>query len=180
MSAGARSNIVTADNFGEQGTPIPSPSDYQQEIKKLEQRLQSLIEISSDFYWELDTEHRLTMVRGPDVDKAGFDAQQLIGKRHWELTSVVAVSGNGNWDELKATLDARQPFADFVYKYLTLKGEQRYVSISGQPVFDDGEQSAGYRGITKDITHPVPIQQPIPVQQAVTRVLAEAHDVPDA
>ncbi|HLF23005.1 MAG TPA: GAF domain-containing protein, partial [Burkholderiales bacterium] len=180
MSAGARSKVVTTKISGKRNMPVPAASDYQKKIEQLEQRLQSLIEISSDFYWELDTEHRLTMVRGPDVDKAGFDAQQLIGKRHWELTSVIAVSDNGRWDDLQAALDAHKPFADFVYKYLTLKGEQRYVGISGQPMFDESDVFAGYRGITRDITHAIRIERRIAVEQAVTRVLAEAHDVPDA
>jgi len=57
-----------------------------------------------------------------------------------------------SWEGHKAVLEARQPFADFVYRRVDSQGDTRYISASGQPVFDAKKRFKGYRGIGKDIT----------------------------
>lgn len=156
---------------------MESESKNLERIKALESELRSLIELSSDFYWELDTGFRLTRLQGPDTENAGFDSRTLIGKCHWEIPTVVAVSDGGSWDRLKTRMDGRQPFSDFVYKHLTLAGKLRYVSISGKPVRDEFEQFIGYRGITREITSRTLIERRIAIEQAVTRILEEAADI---
>jgi PAS domain-containing protein len=56
-------------------------------LRTSEARLRSLIEMSSDFYWESDREHRLTLLsaggRARPVPALHQDA--LIGKRRWEM-----------------------------------------------------------------------------------------------
>ena len=49
-------------------------------------------------------------------------------------------------------LEARQPFRDFFLRRASVDGTVRYVSVSGEPVLDDGGAFAGYCGIAKDIT----------------------------
>ncbi len=44
------------------------------------------------------------------------------------------------------------PFRDFEFSYRGRDGETVYVSLSGDPVFDENRRFAGYRGIARNIT----------------------------
>jgi diguanylate cyclase (GGDEF)-like protein/PAS domain S-box-containing protein len=180
MSASAQTIKGKIDKPGEENRLNQLRREYERRVKMLEQRLQSLIEVTSDFYWETDTAHHLTLLQGPIFSNAGVDPHQLIGKTRWELPSVVPVSADGSWDKHKATLEARKPFADFVYKYLTLQGELRYISSNGQPAFDEDGRFLGYRGISKDVTRRIQIERRMAVEQNVARILAEATSVTEA
>ncbi|MFL6655849.1 MAG: EAL domain-containing protein [Sulfurifustis sp.] len=149
---------------------------YEQRIKTLEKQLQRLIEVSSDFYWEFDAEHRFTVLQGATLEKIGTHPHALIGKRRWELPTVTPVTEDGTWEKHKAILAAREPF-ELTYKYLTLDGEFRYISTSGRPAFDENGHFLGYRGIGKDVTHKVQIERRLAIEQKVTRILTAANDV---
>ena len=54
-------------NSAADGEPPDSARQTEsQRIGELEQQLNDLIEISSDFYFETDEQHRFTILRGPD------------------------------------------------------------------------------------------------------------------
>src|SRR5262249_50789834 len=55
----------------------------------------------------------------------------------------------------------------------------RYVSTSGQPVFDENGRFRGYRGVARDITKSRRDEQLLALEHAITRSLAEA-DSPSA
>jgi diguanylate cyclase (GGDEF)-like protein/PAS domain S-box-containing protein len=180
MSASAHDIKGRIEEPGEQDRFARLRHEYDQRLKTLEQRFERLIEVSSDFYWELDPNHRFTLIRGPGAGTAGFDSQQLIGKTHWELPTVVPVTDDGAWEKYQAMFDAHRPFTDLLYKYLTLGGEQRYVSITGRPAFDANGRFLGYRGISKDVTRRVQIERRMAVEQNVASVIAEATSATEA
>jgi len=118
--------------------------------RQSERRLRSAIEgLSSEWYWEQDESLRFTRATGSALGH-GFDPKELLGTHRWDRGAVPAEDG-GSWDRHKAVLEARQPFTDFVFKRPDPKGGMRYVSTSGQPVFENG-RFRGYRGIARDVT----------------------------
>jgi PAS domain S-box-containing protein len=117
-------------------------------LRVSEARFRSLAELSSDWYWEQDATHRLKYLSEGLQEKSGVDPQALRGRRWWELAQA---STGADWSVLQGSLDARQPFQDFVFRYGDAAEAALHISISGVPVFEDAV-FAGYRGLGKDVS----------------------------
>ena len=160
-------------------TKTKGPDDPGLALRRCKERLESLLELSSDWYWEQDENCRFTLVVGAGVEHTGMEPQQYLGTARWDH-GAVPVGDNGSWDKHKAGLKARQPFANFVFKRLNPRGEFRYISTTGKPVFDGKKGFKGYRGTARDITASVRSDQLLRLEHAVNRSLAEADSVSTA
>ncbi len=120
-------------------------------LRDQESRFRTLVEFSSDWYWEQDAEFRFTRFVGQSDTGSwkGFRSS-VIGLRRWELPELQPLSGS--WDEHRKTLEAHQPFREFEYARRESDGSLVYLSISGMPIFDADGRFAGYRGTARDIT----------------------------
>jgi diguanylate cyclase (GGDEF)-like protein/PAS domain S-box-containing protein len=122
-------------------------------MRESEARFRSLTEMTSDFYWESDTGHRLTD-RGSADKKVStvsvFRQGAQIGERRWEIPYLSP--DEAGWRAHRAELDAHRPFRDFELSRLGADGTERHISISGDPVFDASGAFKGYRGVGTDIT----------------------------
>ena len=137
-----------------------------------EERFKWHLELSSEWYWEQDENHRFTLITGAGSEKSGRDPRQLLGSTRWDR-GAVPVADNGSWEPHKALLEARQPFYDFVTRRVDEAGEARYTSASGRPAFD-GKRFMGYRGIAKDITAGTRAEQLLRLEHMVARCLSES------
>jgi len=117
-------------------------------LRQSEERFRSLVELSSDWYWEQDAEYRFVRLEGPDI--AGVPASRVLGKRASELPGVQPVSAS--WEEHRALLDSGEPFRGVEYAITGGDGRVQYLEISGEPIFDERLSVRGYRGLGKDIT----------------------------
>jgi diguanylate cyclase (GGDEF)-like protein/PAS domain S-box-containing protein len=143
-------------------------------LRESEARFRSLSELSSDYFWETDAEHRFT-VRGVGSQpsaQATFP-QGVRGKRRWELPYLSP--GREAWMAHKATLDAHLPFRDFELSRPTPDGGQRYFSVSGEPMFDAQGAFLGYRGVGRDVTERRMAQRILELEHAVAQQLARAE-----
>src|SRR2546426_10475150 len=103
--------------------------------RESELRFRSLVQMSSDFFWETDAQDRFTeMVHGPNY------------------VDTVAGAGEAGWGELRGMFQARAPFRDFEFGRPWPDGSIRYFSVSGEPRFAAEGAFLGYRGIGRDIT----------------------------
>src|SRR5687768_5908236 len=132
----------------------------------------ALLGLTSDWYWEQDAELRFTRVEVRNDDGAEQErAQQLVGKMRWET----GIEIEGGWDAHRAMLEARAPFRDVLVWRTFPDGARRYVSVSGEPLFDAKGRFSGYRGIGRDVSKQKRIQQLLKLDHAVTlRLAAEA------
>jgi diguanylate cyclase (GGDEF)-like protein/PAS domain S-box-containing protein len=147
-------------------------------LRESEERFRSLTELSSDWYWEQDTQYRMTSVAGRYVGKGrATDPEFLIGKRRWE-TGAKPVQGT--WDDHKAVLDSREPFYDFEFRWVDSGGREHFVSSNGRPIFDAAGKFAGYRGMGRDITARKNAEKLLRLEHTVARCLAEADSVSGA
>lgn len=112
------------------------------------ERFRSLTSLSSDWYWEQDQELRFTMCTTWLINEKAIPHASLIGRRRWELEGLV---GDPGWEEHRQLLAARRPFRGFEYQ-IRIAEELRWVSVNGEPVFDDLARFKGYRGTTRDIS----------------------------
>jgi diguanylate cyclase (GGDEF)-like protein/PAS domain S-box-containing protein len=120
-------------------------------LRESETRFRTLTELTSDWYWEQDTEYRFVSTGGSTDDRGGITPQAHVGLCRWELprTEIVGQS----WDDHRRVLEARQPFTDLLLRRTSENGEVHYVSVAGQPIFDARATFTGYRGVAKDVTN---------------------------
>ncbi|MCW5659732.1 MAG: EAL domain-containing protein [Burkholderiaceae bacterium] len=116
-------------------------------LQRSEQRFRNLVELSSDWYWELDAELRFRTFGGRQM--GAKYAELLRGRLPWEIPGVDADVG---WAEFRGRLERRESFRDFEYAYLNRDGKRRFVSVSGEPLLDADGRFDGYRGVSRDIT----------------------------
>ena len=166
------------DKFTKTKAKARNTADSGQALPRSEERT-SLLGLSSDWYWEQDEDYSFTLITGEAFGKAGFDPQDFLGTTRWDCGGWPEDDG-GNWGRHKALLEARQPFIDFLFKRANAHGEQRHISSSGQPVFDDQEQFRGYRGIDKDVTERIQMELRLSIEHGVTGVLAESNSIVEA
>ena len=143
--SGRRAQMVLANDITER-------MQAERRLIESEARFRSLTAMSSDFYWESDAEHRLTLLSAG----GGEDAQQVLpqgsplGRRRWDVPYLTP--DEKGWEAHRAVLDAHRPFRDFEFSRLGADGAERHIAISGDPVFDPSGAFRGYRGVGKHIS----------------------------
>ena len=128
-------------------------TDYLSTLEALrlsESRWRSLTHLSSDWYWEQDAQFRFVRLDGNPYHEAGVPNEMHYGLARWELPNTFV--GDGQWREHRRQLEAHEVFHDFEMQRLTEDGQPVWVSISGEPIFDEEGQFTGYRGVARDIT----------------------------
>ena len=123
-----------------------------QRLTASEARLRTLSEMSSDFFWETDAEHRVVLHTASDPRADGKKAilSMPMGTRRWDVPSVAP--DESGWQMHREVLEARKPFRNFEISRKLPDGSVHHVSVSGDPVFDAQGQFIGYLGIGSDIT----------------------------
>ena len=144
-------------------------------MQESEGRFQSLTRVSSDWYWEQDSEYRFTLVSAGVASVTGRDPSELIGRTRW--------AGQGNdpedafWRAHRTTLEAHEAFRDFEYLIHLPGRDPVHISASGEPVFDAQGMFIGYRGIARDITRSVLAQQRLREALQLTETLLDSTPI---
>jgi diguanylate cyclase (GGDEF)-like protein/PAS domain S-box-containing protein len=125
---------------------ISARKQAEAELQRSEARFRSLVELSSDWYWELDAGLRFREFGGRHEGEKF--KQLLLGKLPWEIPGA---EGDAGWAEFRARLERHEPFRDFEYAYADKQGK-RHICVSGEPLHDADGRFAGYRGVSRDIT----------------------------
>jgi diguanylate cyclase (GGDEF)-like protein/PAS domain S-box-containing protein len=162
---------------------IPSPADDSPADQQARQDT-SLLELLADWYWEQDAEFRFTVISsrrsaGPGERAKAHEADPFafVGRKHWEQPALNL--SDADWEHHRALLAWHQPFRDFEVQHLAEDGRIVWLSLSGQPMFDEAGTFKGYRGIGRDITAQKRLEEMHKLEHAVARVLAEAASTPD-
>jgi PAS domain S-box-containing protein len=134
-----------------------------------------LAELLSDWYWEQDEELRLTYVSGRLREKTGIDPDLLIGRKRWEKPALNLTPAD--WERHRAQLERREPFRDFELQRIADDGRAVWLSVSGEPVFDDDGRFKGYRGVGRDVTAQKRTEELLALEHAVARCLSHAGTV---
>src|SRR5258706_16394377 len=100
----------------------------EESLRDSEARFRSLTHMSSDFFWETDAQHRVSiLVHGPSYPDAVLRGAQ--GKASWDLPSVSPDAAG--WAAQRAKMDQHLPFRDFEFGRRLPGGTVRYFSVSG-------------------------------------------------
>lgn len=119
------------------------------ELLESEARYRALTELSTDWYWEQDSEGRFTKVSGPVLEMLG------LAEPNGENPLGPPPDTEG-WNEterqmLQARIAARSPFLDVVLSRVLPDGATRQYRVSGTPMFDTRCTLTGYRGFGVEI-----------------------------
>lgn len=147
----------------------------QDALKASEARFRRMVELGSDWYWVQD-EH-LRFLELPGAERRGFGQETLVGKTRWEIPGLGPLPEKV-WQQHREKLERREPFSDFVYLAPSSSGEMRYLSVTGEPIFDAQGEFRGYHGIGKDITDQARAQKALEDSEQRYRMLFDIHPHP--
>ena len=144
-------------------------------LKASESRFRRMVEMSSDWYWVQDENFRF--VELPGVEKRGIGQEFFIGKARWELPGLAPLPERV-WQQHRERLERHEPFRDFVYAGTDSSGQLRYLSVTGEPIFDVQGRFRGYHGIGRDITETAKAQKALEDSEQRYRMLFDIHPHP--
>ena len=120
-------------------------------LQDSEERFRSLVEETTDWIWETDQHHCLTVVERVTHGLDGVVIDGVLGKRRWDVASERQVDPLV-WEQHLADLSDHRSFRDFRYWITAQNGQDMWLSISGSPFYDDGGTFQGYRGTGTNVT----------------------------
>ena len=118
-------------------------------LRESQERLRSLTEISADFFWETDAQHRCTAMEFGSAYRGSRALGAKLGKTRWEI--LPASPGEAEWNAPREEIAAHRRFVYFCFSRIE-DGEERFFEESGEPRFGPQGEFLGYRGIGRDVT----------------------------
>jgi len=119
-------------------------------LRESEAKIRALVETTSDWIWEVDSDGFYTYASPKVKDLLGYDPEEMIGKTPFDFMPP-DVAG-----EVKAVFQqgaaSREPFAGLENVNLHKDGHPVVIETSGVPILDAKGNLLGYRGIDRDIT----------------------------
>jgi PAS domain S-box-containing protein len=117
-------------------------------LRESEAKFRDYAETASDWFWETGPDYKFTLLT---ENAFGSHSADRIGTACWDHALDLEAEPE-KWRLVRATLDSRKPFRDFVYCSMGGNGSPMYVRASGKPVFDCNGEFRGYRGTGTDVT----------------------------
>ncbi len=126
---------------------------YESAERLVEQRTRTLTDfsnLSSDWFWEQDTEFRFIRFFGNSPEKLRRAPSYFLGKRRWDMP-IQGITDDQLAEHI-ACHQRHEPFRHFEYEIAAEDGSTQYFSISGSARFDDQGRFEGYHGTGSNIT----------------------------
>jgi len=121
-----------------------------QKVEESEKRFRDLTELSADWFWETDAEHRVTWLSGGAGVALLFGSTPTYGKRLWEIPRI-EVDPRALEVHLER-LGQQLPFFDLEISRTDERGARQIHIVSGQSRKAPDGRLLGYRGVGRDIT----------------------------
>lgn len=137
-------------------------------LQASEQRFQDFANAASDWFWEMGPDLRFTWFSNLIGQTLGFELDNFIGKTRRELMRADEI--DARWEAHLAELEAHRPVRDFAYQIQLPDGTEKSIRISGNPIHDADGVFLGYRGVGRNITAEVA------VEQQANQLRARLHD----
>jgi PAS domain S-box-containing protein len=173
------SGVVVRDEAGAPQCTVLVANDIsalKRAARKSKQRFRRMVEMSSDWYWVQDEQFRFVEVAGLGAQEQQ-DTDIVIGSTRWQLPGLAPLPENA-WEQHRAKLERHESYSDFVFLRYNKAGELRYLSVSGEPLFDERGRFTGYHGVGKDITERARDEKAIEDSEKRYRTLFDVHPQP--
>lgn len=116
-------------------------------LRASEQRFRSLTAMSADWYWEQDKELRFTFFSKTEDRYMPLDPATLLGKTPFEI--ALDFESRAARAQHAETLAKREAFRDVL---MVDASRNRWVMISGEPIYTESTDFEGYRGVGRDVS----------------------------
>ena len=119
-------------------------------LRESEEKFRALVETTSDFIWEVDTDGKYTYA-SPQVGRLlGYDPREVIGRTPFDLMPPDEAARVGT--EFNRLIASHLPITTLENKCLHKDGHTVILETSGVPRHEKDGSFSGYRGIDRDIT----------------------------
>jgi PAS domain S-box-containing protein len=136
---------------------ITERKQAEQNLQISEQRFRDVVSASSDLIWETGPDDRLTYISDWLEESTGLSRQSLIGHDiesfHKEQRAAIGAT------ELAALIKTRKPFKNHLTSTIYANGKTIHRTASAAPYYDENGDYAGYRGLSRDITEQVTVEE---------------------
>ncbi len=131
-------------------TEVAEHQRAEEELRRSENRFRDISRSMADWIWEIDENNRYTYVSNSVNKVLGYSAKELIGKTPFDLMSE---KERGKIERiLNELISKTEPIVDLENWNFSKDGILVCLLTSGVPIVDEDGQTAGYRGVNKDIT----------------------------
>ncbi|QDT15695.1 PAS domain S-box protein [Alienimonas californiensis] len=143
--AAAAADLIRADRLAE------AYAAAEARARASEERFRDVAETAGEYLWEVDAEGRFTFLTERAENTFGRPLGTMIGLRPWEMYDEPTESARvREWFE--GVRRDRVRFRNLVRRSVRPDGDERWVRLSGAPLFDDAGALIGYRGAGQDVT----------------------------
>jgi diguanylate cyclase (GGDEF)-like protein/PAS domain S-box-containing protein len=115
----------------------------------MERHLNDFVRLTSDWFWEIDAERRVTFLSDNAEAVSGQKKETLLGR---ERAGRVRGEAADLWADYHAAIAERRELRDFVFPFQHRDGTLRWFELSGAPFYDEDGAYLGYRGVGSDVT----------------------------
>lgn len=137
----------------------------------------SLVEVTSDWLWEVDAEGRYTFSNPKVVELLGYEVHEVVGKTPFDFMAPAEAKRVGAL--FTAIVADRVEFHELVNVNLHRSGHEVVMETSGVPIFADDGTFLGYRGIDRDVTERTHAERRLLLADAAVKASAEGIIVAD-
>lgn len=147
------------------------------QLANSEAKFRDLTQMSSDWYWETDAEHRISYLSDTAEVELGPWVRDWLGQRDWELPA--ADFPRSDWDGHRVTLDKHLPFEGFRVARIDPDGNLVHLELAGRPLFDKDGAFVGYRGVGRDVTRQRQQQVLLQIEGDLAEIIRERTEPDD-
>jgi len=140
----------------------------QEDLEESKDKLTTLLEASSDWIWEIDTNGIFTFVSDRVKDFLGYEVDEIVGKNSFStMPQDEAKRVEKFYNKL---LEERKPFKDF--ENINIHKDSSLVTLqtTGFPLYDKENNFIGYRGVDRDVTNIKSLIKNLNEAQAIAKV----------
>jgi diguanylate cyclase (GGDEF)-like protein/PAS domain S-box-containing protein len=139
-------------------TDITERVRHEDAIRRIRDLMRDAVNFSPTCIWETDRLGRYTFVQGAEKMLGTADSSMIGGNRWRTLCATDGDAGIANCEIIDA-ITLRSPIERRVIRSRHRDGADVWISCSAQPVFDEGGDYIGYRGVDVDVTELTRAQQ---------------------
>lgn len=148
---------------------------YRLELQASETRFRDFAESASEWFWETDSQHRISYLSSQAVAVREKRTGDVIGRTREEIAAEDRSAHPEHWRPYQMAMAELQPFRDFVYPIRLGDGSRAQVVINGIPAFDEAGRFLGYRGTGRDITRDIEVRDGLKAAQRQLLAAVEAY-----
>ena len=123
--------------------------------READQRFRDIVEVSGDWIWETDAEHRYTFLSNRFEEAEWADPRDEPSERRRGSSIGADPDEDEHWQAHLSDRQGHRTFRNFLFSVTAPTGSRHHISMSGMPVFDRTGAFRGYRGTATDETRMV-------------------------